>query len=484
MPFRKSNPWGQVKPPAGAQIDRGDPLSVGLIAYWLMNGGGGGSIYDAVRSNKATIASGNSWNVGQFGRALNFSGTTSNFDAVVDLLSQSPTNDFCSISAWFNTANVSQVGTMVAFGQLTNGAASNENVLLQVTTQIWALTQGGGNNQAVATIAAGVWTHACAVFTSSTSRSIYVNGRLIQTDTSAQAAAPTARKVRFGQRGTNDNQPYAGKLDNVRIYNRPLLSTEVLRLYREPFAGIVAPRRRIISSTATGIGFDAASNSGYQAAQSTYTFNRTVSGSNTFLAVDVAVLSAGQTVTSVVDDSAGGAVAMSFIGAQSTVTSFGRVEQWGLVNPATGTKSIAVTLSGVVISASTAVSYTGVHQTSPTEAFNSAQATNVGAADATVTITSVANNCWIHAAVATDDASITAGQTSRNNVTGAGGSGADEDTGPITPPGGTAMSYTNIGALSTWAIGGYAIRPVAAANLGGGGNGLLLSDARNFLVLR
>lgn len=215
-----------------------------------------------------------------------------------------------------------------------------------------------------------------------------------------------------------------------------------------------------------GIAFDATANSGYQAAQSTYTFTRTCSGNNRYLVVDVALLSAGQTVSSIVDDFGGGAVAMTFLGAQSTVTSFGRIESWGLIAPVSGTKTIQVNLSSSVISAACAVSYTGVHQSSPTEGFNSAQATNVGAADATVNITSVADKCWIHAAVATDDTAITANQTSRNNVTGAGGSGADEDTGPITPAGATTMSYTGVGALATWAIAGFALRPIEASALG------------------
>ena len=218
---------------------------------------------------------------------------------------------------------------------------------------------------------------------------------------------------------------------------------------------------------AAGIQLDAVANSGYQAAASTYTFNRTVTGSDTFLAIDVSLLSAGQTVTSIVDDFGGTNVNAVFVGAQSTVTSFGRVEMWRVIAPVAGTKTIQVNLSGSIASAATAVSYTGVHQTSPTEGFNSAQATNVGAADATVDITTVADNCWVHGAVATSDASITAGQTSRNNVTGAGGSGANEDNnGPKTPAGAVTMSYTDVGAAATWAIGGYAIRPVAASGLG------------------
>lgn len=218
--------------------------------------------------------------------------------------------------------------------------------------------------------------------------------------------------------------------------------------------------------------FDAASNSGYQAAASSYNWNHTCTGQQRFLAVDISLLSvAGTTVTAVTYNG----VALSLIGAKSSVSGADRVECWGLANPASGTNTIAVTLSASIASAGTAVSYTGVHQTVPTEAFNSAQATNGGSpADATVTVTTVAERAWVHAALATDDTAVTANQTSRNNVTGAAGSGANEDTGPIYPAAATAVSYTGVGALATWAIAGYAIRPEAAAGLMSANRMLLL----------
>lgn len=227
-----------------------------------------------------------------------------------------------------------------------------------------------------------------------------------------------------------------------------------------------AAREKWINTT--GIGFNAASNSGDQAASANYTFNRTVTGANTYLTVDVELLTVtGATVTSVTDDDGGTNTAMVFLGAKSTVTGAGRVECWGLANPTAGTKTIRVILSASIESVATAVSYTGVHQTSPTEGFNSAQATNAGSAtDASVSITSVANNCWIHAACVANDTSITANQTTRNNVSGTLGSGANEDNGAAkTPAGAVTMSYSGMGITTTWAIAGYALRPIAASNL-------------------
>lgn len=220
-----------------------------------------------------------------------------------------------------------------------------------------------------------------------------------------------------------------------------------------------------VGANTTIISFASAGNSGYQTASSSYSGNADWSGENRMLAIDVSMFGPGVTVTAM---TYGGATC-TLIGVQSTATSFGRVECWRIKEsdasaPEAGTNTLSVTLSGSLAFTVNWVAYIGVNQTTPTEAFNSAQATNVGAADATVSVTTVAVNDWVHGAVATNDTSITANQTTRNNVTGASGSGADEDTGPIVSPGATTASYTGVAALATWAIAAYALRPTTAAS--------------------
>lgn len=212
-----------------------------------------------------------------------------------------------------------------------------------------------------------------------------------------------------------------------------------------------------------GIAYDAASNSGEQLADDSYTWNHTCTGSNRYLVVGIGMLSLAQTVSSITYNS----VAMSFLGAQSSVSGAARVELWGLIAPSTGSNAILVTLTGAINSGGVASSYTGVHQSSPTEAFNSAQATNVGAADATVAVTTVADNDWVVDVVASDDTAITVGtgQTSRNNIAGTVGAVANSDEGPKTPAGAVTMSWTNVGAAATWSIGGIALRPTTASSL-------------------
>lgn len=219
------------------------------------------------------------------------------------------------------------------------------------------------------------------------------------------------------------------------------------------------------------IQFDAATNSGYKSAAAEpdgiYSWSHTVStGSNRYLVVGVSMLSvAGSSVTGITYNS----VAMTFIGAVASVSGAIRSELWGLVAPATGANTVEVTLSAALDSAAGAVSFTGVNQSLPFEAYNSATATNVGAADATVNVTTVADNDWVVDCVATSDTAITvgAGQTQRNNVTGALGSGAMSTEGPKTPAGAVTMSWTDVGAAATWSIGAVGLRDVNASGAGG-----------------
>lgn len=215
---------------------------------------------------------------------------------------------------------------------------------------------------------------------------------------------------------------------------------------------------------ADGILFDAASNSGYQTAQSTYSWSHTCTGSNRYLAVGIAMLSVGgASVTGITYNG----VAMSLVDARASVTGAIRAELWGLVAPASGTNTIAVTLTAPLDSIGEAVSFTGVNQTFATEGAADASATNVGAADATVNVTTVADNDWTVDIVATSDTAITvgAGQTSRNNVSGALGSGGMSTEGPKTPAGSVTMSWTDVDALKTWSIVSVALRPTAASGV-------------------
>jgi hypothetical protein len=103
--------------------------------------------------------------------------------------------------------------------------------------------------------------------------------------------------------------------------------------------------------------FDAATNAG-----SVLTFNHTCTGTNRYLVVCVLFASATITVTGVTYNT----VAMASIGTQ-IASNNNRVTLFGLVAPATGTNSVAITLSGASPGmANGAMSFTGADQTQTT----------------------------------------------------------------------------------------------------------------------
>ena len=209
------------------------------------------------------------------------------------------------------------------------------------------------------------------------------------------------------------------------------------------------------------IAFDSVSNSGYQTAQGSYSWSHTIGpGSNRILVVGVSMLSvAGSSVSGITF----GGVALTKIRSDASVSGAVRTELWYLTNPENGSGTIVVSLSASLDSASGAQSFTGVDQKEPIEANNGASATNVGAADATVGVTSLSNNAWTVDIVGTDDTAISIGteQTSRFNLTGTLGSGAGSHEGPTPIPGVITMSWTNIAGLATWTISAACIKSMS-----------------------
>jgi hypothetical protein len=212
---------------------------------------------------------------------------------------------------------------------------------------------------------------------------------------------------------------------------------------------------------ANSVAWDATSNSGAQVFATSYSWNVTCNGSNRYLTVGVSIYSATATVSSIVRDSQ----SMTLLGAK-TQGSY-RSELWGLSNPNSGTKSCLVTLdTDFLDSAATANSFTNVDQTTGTESFVSAGATN-GASDdpATVDSTTVVSGDIVVDCLTTGSFSpvVGSGQTQESNIGDAIGCSGSSIEGPKSPAGSVTMSWTGIGMFGTWAIAAVGLRPVPSA---------------------
>ncbi len=208
---------------------------------------------------------------------------------------------------------------------------------------------------------------------------------------------------------------------------------------------------------------------------STLSWSHTVSGTNRLLIVSVAM---GPTAAITVSGITYGGAALTLIGvADNTCCSPGRprVEMWRLVAPATGANTVVVTLSGANGSViGTAVSYTGVDQTTPLGTFAN---TSGSTATPSVTVTSAAGELVQDALgweTALNTATVAAGQTQQWNVTTAPNdkarSGGSTEAGAAS----VVMSWTLSGA-SRWSQGGVSIKPAQAVVIGGDQGGKVYS---------
>ena len=205
------------------------------------------------------------------------------------------------------------------------------------------------------------------------------------------------------------------------------------------------------------IALDSTSTNGY-AVGDVITWQHTCSGNNRVLLVGVSILSVvGASVSSITY----GGQSLTLVRARASVSGAVRSELWRIIAPTTGANDVVVTLSDSLDNVCSAVSLTGAHQGSPTEGAADNSATNVGAADATVDVTTVYDSDWVVDVVSALDltVSVGVGQTERQNVSGSLGSGGMSTEGPKSPAGAVTMNWTDIAGLVTWTTVASAIKP-------------------------
>ena len=216
------------------------------------------------------------------------------------------------------------------------------------------------------------------------------------------------------------------------------------------------------------IALDVASNSGLHSV-SPYTWNHTVTGSQTLLIVGLEVFNNGlQPTTSSVTYNG---VLMNRVVVQqnSNSTRFSEVSLWFLFAPTTGTNVVSVTCTNISSSIAGAVSYTGAQQSNVADATNKTFGTTNGTK--TVTVTTVADNCWTIATAGNFSSSGSPITTPGNTVRWQPQtSGTGEDTnGPLTPAGNQNMIFTLDSTISVshWEIVAASFAPFSLPTTNG-----------------
>ncbi|MCX7590750.1 MAG: PKD domain-containing protein, partial [Kiritimatiellae bacterium] len=203
----------------------------GLVGYWKFDEGKGTTTADASGyGNEGRLVQSPLWVPGKTGTALRFSWTNS--------VEVRPST-FCdigtggagfSVSLWVNLERATPHTDHAIFGKY--GAGANEYLAFGV------MSGGGHVGYALATehptwetdqsktpVSLNQWTHIALVKTPAPNEEvrIYVNGRLDKTGRLKERALKNAGRVVVGRH-------MYGAVDEVRLYNRPLLDREVAAL--------------------------------------------------------------------------------------------------------------------------------------------------------------------------------------------------------------------------------------------------------------
>lgn len=188
------------RPPSGPfTLNKDSPLAQGLVAWWPMGGATGkGAAFDLVgKQHLAGTATGMTLD-GSGSPAMSFVAASSQYISNASLLiSAYP----LSVTSWFRSTTLGNYS--LACPASGDGAGSGRKEIILLTSgAVRAFDQDSAAGSASATTAvlttAGAWTHAAAVFTSTASRTAYINGGSAVNNTSALANTSFLGETRIG----------------------------------------------------------------------------------------------------------------------------------------------------------------------------------------------------------------------------------------------------------------------------------------------
>jgi hypothetical protein len=248
MPFRELRGWQTA--PEAPQIDWGDPINKGLLAYYPLNELGGLKCFDAVAGQHLTLTNVTTRTPGPRtpGRSLGL--VTASSQYAQGTLTRVPTTEF-TLCGWINLTAYVAGHQIVSIGA---GAGSGISPAISIYSSAASILYGYNSDDAQVGVPSVIGRDTFVCMTQrGVNEVLYLNGRQIAARTTAAAAYSGSKQIQIGRR--SDNIFYVnGALHDIRVYNRALAAGEVMRLFQEPIAGVVAPRRRIISQVAGAAG--------------------------------------------------------------------------------------------------------------------------------------------------------------------------------------------------------------------------------------
>lgn len=202
-------------------------IGVGLVAAYNFNEGTGTSVNDlSGNGNLGSISQATWYTTGKYGKALSFNGTSA-YVSVPDSNSLDLTNKM-TLEAWvrptsssgWRTVMMKENGNELAYGMYARGSSDRPSG--------WIRTPSSSSSKSVvgpAKLTLNTWTHLAMTYDGTNMR-LYTNGSLVKTQAATGNIYNSSNPLKFGGNAMW-NEYFAGQLDEIRIYNRVLNTSEI-----------------------------------------------------------------------------------------------------------------------------------------------------------------------------------------------------------------------------------------------------------------
>jgi len=221
----------QTKPPPGTQIDRGHPLSRGLLSCYAFNEGAGSRVNDVAGGRFGTLT-GTAWGKSRSGACLQLDGVD-DYVSLGEFAGLGARNRTFAINV-FTPSLVTGGHRMLSFQQ---DDVSTSPRTFEIDLRSGSSSAGFGaspfNGFVFFTAASTGWQQYVATITGQTV-TLYINGVLIGSATNT-GTAPNNCIGYIGRFNATTGLYCGGSVDNLSIWNRALSAREVAQFSAEPF---------------------------------------------------------------------------------------------------------------------------------------------------------------------------------------------------------------------------------------------------------
>lgn len=219
----------------GVGTQNADALSSGLVGYWKLDASSGNASDSSGNGTTLTDGSTTTYAAGKFGNGADLELGSTDYLYAADNATLSLTGSV-TIAAWIKPETVS-AGTYNILGKW--DGANESYRLMQNEDEIRMEIDSNGNYQETSSsnLVAGTWYHVVGVYNSANSTvKIYINGSeaaSTTTGTIPSSIGDDGGRIHIGAEDSTGGVTgyYDGIIDEARIYNRILTSSEITQLY-------------------------------------------------------------------------------------------------------------------------------------------------------------------------------------------------------------------------------------------------------------